>query len=247
MENVFKEFAYQSLQEMRRFSTLTWPPSTSSLSTRFWVLWGQCKGQHQREADFWAPRRHHLWKDVRESGRRWPRGYRGQTGASAHRAARPSSPGLCMLRRIHFSNPFFSRLYSCPSWAVPQILRSLFHPLFSPLLVHGLIITRWKLLKCSDVQTLQRLKWFILLCKEKKGVFIKRHAEPKPEQLQSRQSISDSLQLRCWMDCFTVPQCGLTRRIWRLPSSECHLNPSKVYTSLFHIGLGKKMKRKLRQ
>lgn len=35
--------------------------------------------------------------------------------------------------------------------------------------------------------------------------------------------------------CFPVPQCGFTRRIWRRPSSECHLNPSNVYSTLFHV------------
>lgn len=36
-----------------------------------------------------------------------------------------------------------------------------------------------------------------------------------------------------------VPQCGFTRRIWRRPSSECHLNPSDVYSTLFHVSLEK--------
>lgn len=35
--------------------------------------------------------------------------------------------------------------------------------------------------------------------------------------------------------CLPVPQCGFTRRIWRRPSSECHLNPSDVYSTLFHV------------
>ncbi len=35
--------------------------------------------------------------------------------------------------------------------------------------------------------------------------------------------------------CLPVPQCGFTRRIWRRPSSECHLNPSDVYSALFHV------------
>lgn len=35
--------------------------------------------------------------------------------------------------------------------------------------------------------------------------------------------------------CLPVPRCGFKRRIWRRPSSECHLNPSDVYSTLFHV------------
>lgn len=73
-------------------------PSNLWSLCRFWVLRGQRQRQHQREADLWAPGRHHLRKDVREPGRWRSCRHRGQTGAPADRAACPSSPGLCMLK-----------------------------------------------------------------------------------------------------------------------------------------------------
>lgn len=76
----------------------TWLSLKPHFLSRFRVLRSQCQRQHQREADLRATGWHHLWKDVWEPGRRRPCRHRGQAGAPADRAARPSSPGLCMLR-----------------------------------------------------------------------------------------------------------------------------------------------------
>lgn len=35
---------------------------------RLWILWDQCQGQHQCEADLWTSCRPNLWQDVRELG-----------------------------------------------------------------------------------------------------------------------------------------------------------------------------------
>lgn len=74
---------------------------------RIWVLWGECQGQHQREADFRAARGHHLWTDGGESGQQRPDDHRSQAGASAHRAVH-EVPGLCLLNPHHC----WSRLYT---------------------------------------------------------------------------------------------------------------------------------------
>lgn len=83
--------------------------------------------------------------------------------------------------------------------------------------------------------------WFLRI-KELKGVvFISADVGLMPKQVWSNRSVSDSLQPRFLKVSdpssvgFLVPQCGFKRRIWRRTSSECHLNPSNVYSTLFHV------------
>lgn len=104
----------------------TWPCPNLYFLPRFWVLRGKCQRQHQCEADLRAPGWHHLWKDVGEPGRRRPCRHRGQTGAPADRAARPSSPGLCMLKLTTPPNIFLLIPPLFPS-AGPQGLGSILH------------------------------------------------------------------------------------------------------------------------
>lgn len=84
--------------------------------------------------------------------------------------------------------------------------------------------------------------WFLHIKELNCVVFIRAGVGLMPKQVRSNQSISDSLQPRFLKVSdppssvgFPVPQCGFIRRIWRRTSSECHLNPSNVYSTLFHV------------
>lgn len=235
------------------------PSPTPHLLSRFWVLRGQRQGQHQCEADLWVPGRHHLWKDVWEPGRRRSRRHRGQTGAPADRAARSSSSGLCMLKLTTPPYPFPpSSSMSSFSWTPGPLVHTP-SPLSLTFLLLDLdscfwfpdlwlratrtrVTSVWNALRCSW-NSARGVCFWSLLIKELKGVgclwsvWVLVWCQSKFNQtgvfgLLAAQVLKGLRPLLC---CLPVLQCGFTRRIWRRPSSECHLNPSHVYSTLFHV------------